>query len=632
MNRFKTAGTILLLMATLVLGSCGSGGPDPVMLTGFADADAPLVGASISVYGPDGAEVLPLSRGVTGAYGGFEFDAGGLPPGSMVTASGGTYQGRPFTGTLRATLGAGFQSSRDAVYLTPVTTLVSAYLSQRPGTMLADATARIHATLKLPAGYASKRLKRYSPALFSGAAFMSQGAAYQDGAGAGFDRFTHMLAANAGQGAPRTFVTAKLGSSPAIPIASGGTIPAPDTTNGALSDLGNALAGALFKQLLMKETGIDIDGIATIQNELDNLSSQITTLGNDMSQMNVQLGCEIATFNNDIDVAVTLPLIDAVVALTPALNDTVKLAADTDGYKNGKNRIVTALSGLQAQGLSMTIYGFLQGAGTSGAVRTYGNQIQKCKKFLNATSSGAVVAQWTYASTVMASACALETAYLNWILASSDDQSAACKNTYIPGLAGLASKVIPPGSNWVIDMAQGNLWATLDFAKPDCRALGFAGIWPCMGLDTNPVNTYLGRGVGPDLAALEVSSGLTGWAVPSVQDTDWFLNGSARQSAATTQACLVKAGYTDGDKALIYGPGEIFLWVNRLGRVVHSSSVSAYGSLEYASAAMRWDGHVDDVCATCTARIMAVRPIPAGDVYWQSIEGSAPAQWKCPDA
>lgn len=139
----------LLLGLTACGGSSDSGSPAEATAFGKVHLASPLVGASIQVRDEKGRHVM-TSEHTTDASGVFELT---LPPGYasrfQVVATGGTYEGQAFQGTLRLDAEQ-FNAHRDLLYVNAATTLISDYVARHPGTSVSDASRKVKAFLQIP--------------------------------------------------------------------------------------------------------------------------------------------------------------------------------------------------------------------------------------------------------------------------------------------------------------------------------------------------------------------------------------------------------------------------------------------------------------------------------------------------
>ncbi|MBY4897204.1 DUF1566 domain-containing protein [Cupriavidus sp. AU9028] len=156
--RFRS---LLLLTMLALLGGCGEDGDNvrsPAELTvpatvinGKAHLAAPLAGAMVQVSDAQGRAVEAVGMAVTGPAGTFSFRLGPRSSSRMrLKISGGTYEGKPFNGTLLLDVD-GYDASRDLLYANAATTLVAQYVDRHPDVALDEANARVLGFLAIPA-------------------------------------------------------------------------------------------------------------------------------------------------------------------------------------------------------------------------------------------------------------------------------------------------------------------------------------------------------------------------------------------------------------------------------------------------------------------------------------------------
>lgn len=157
--RRRRYAIVAALAACLTLSSCAapSAGTPPgaaqtgaigaavPVVAGHVDAGAALDGATVTLTLPDGAVLgtQPLRDGV------YMFQLASMPESYRVTVSGGTLDGRPFTGELRA------ERRPDSLWVGGpevnwVSTLASRTMEARPGQGLQDALKAVKVSLEIP--------------------------------------------------------------------------------------------------------------------------------------------------------------------------------------------------------------------------------------------------------------------------------------------------------------------------------------------------------------------------------------------------------------------------------------------------------------------------------------------------
>jgi hypothetical protein len=120
----------------------------PNVVHGFAYANGPVSGATVSVYSPRG-KLLARKRGGTEQSGTFFLRAPKLPPDFRVVVTGGSHLGKPFKDELRAEVRG---DTSQVVHVSQVSTIASHRLEQNPKAGLNTAESKVKAHLKIPAG------------------------------------------------------------------------------------------------------------------------------------------------------------------------------------------------------------------------------------------------------------------------------------------------------------------------------------------------------------------------------------------------------------------------------------------------------------------------------------------------
>ncbi len=141
---------LALIALALLPHACRGGEEGIVAMKGMAFADRPLTGATIEVFDTEGKALAVTQQTSDGdPSGAFRVDVEELPSDFRVVASGGTVGGRLFAGRLVADVEQ-FDAHGGAVYLSPMTTLVSAHVDNHPQMTLAEATASVKRLLDMP--------------------------------------------------------------------------------------------------------------------------------------------------------------------------------------------------------------------------------------------------------------------------------------------------------------------------------------------------------------------------------------------------------------------------------------------------------------------------------------------------
>jgi hypothetical protein len=183
---------VLCACALTALQACGGSSGEKTVKTyaqGFVSTSAPMVNTTVNFYaaanksGPQ-VEGSPIGIGTSNVNGLFVasiflpsqvLDSNNWPTAPVnfrVTASGGTMNGSPVMGVLRADV-RNYQSGQ-AVYVNALTTLVAAYWDATPGITLADAETAVGKYLGLPAAALGSAYVPYDAASFSQVTFEKQ--------------------------------------------------------------------------------------------------------------------------------------------------------------------------------------------------------------------------------------------------------------------------------------------------------------------------------------------------------------------------------------------------------------------------------------------------------------------------
>lgn len=608
------------ITACVLLTSClgGGEGPPQLALKGFVVADDPIAGASVTVDGPDGTRLAgPTS---SNQHGVFVLLLDQLPEGATISATGGTYNGASFSGSMRATLPPAFNARLNVAYLTPAMTLAHAYRNRHAGTTTTQAQEKVKQFLQIPLHIRLPRIKRHDPAIFSASAFMSQGMAYQDNAGGGFDRYVQSVAAEMQLGSSRSY-----GSSG--PLAAG--LPMrPLAAEAAESSLavaglkwlltnlaGGAVgaAGAKTFSTVLSLTGLAPTDLSQVQAQLDDISVQINTLGNQVATLGTTLDCDITKYgyNNQVggDVQEKFDTVASVASMTDALS---RMQSTDAGYANTKADISTIVANNQS--IHTDVFYFIAGntaLGTMGAVRGLGGTLKACGNFFNADKSAAVAAQYLYLTSLQRAACAAVVAYRNDRLETSLATEAAdlCKNSYTPSLLGIVTpNSIPPGSTDVIDVRYRYMWRNLGLQQG-------AGVFP--------------NGVFTDIAIIDARTMLANsppeagqyWAVPALGDMGSFIT-PCYTTPGGLKDCLSKSGWASRTLDPVtntykytsfYGLGDPFFWNNDGGRVASNGNPDA----QYLDNILAYNGsNSEGDCYTCFANVMLIRTLDSSEAYW----------------
>ncbi|MDB5098124.1 MAG: hypothetical protein JWM80_2545 [Cyanobacteria bacterium RYN_339] len=124
------------------------------VIHGLVTVDGPLVGATVRVTALDGTPLgtVDTNADVTNANGVYLIPKADTPADFRMVATGGTVNGKPFVGELRAEIRAHQQFTGSAP-LNPLTTIASAYTEAHPDRSLAQAQAAVKTFLKIPQAF-----------------------------------------------------------------------------------------------------------------------------------------------------------------------------------------------------------------------------------------------------------------------------------------------------------------------------------------------------------------------------------------------------------------------------------------------------------------------------------------------
>jgi hypothetical protein len=238
------------------------------MVDGFVTAGKPLVGATVTITGRNGAPLANLRSGINGYFAVRLAHA----PGSYVrvTVTGGRLGGRVFGGTLVAEL-ARFTTGT-FVYVNPFSTLVAAYAKAHPSAGLTLAMQRVERFLVIP-----KATPAFAFALpmkaFDANVFVARAQA-----GGGIDRYVARLVRKMDNPAARV------------------TFPA-TAANGIAGSLAGAILGRVLNSVLNKacvaggglEDFLSEVGACAAQDQNAAINNQFTQIDSALNGINMQL-------------------------------------------------------------------------------------------------------------------------------------------------------------------------------------------------------------------------------------------------------------------------------------------------------------------------------------------------------
>ena len=275
----------------------------------FLDANTPLVGARVRIIGANGRPVKLLrgSTATTNADGTFLLAVTRLPRGFRFEVKGGRQHGQRFNGTLVA---AGTTAT---AYVSPVSTILSAYRGANPRKTLAEATAAVSRTLGFPNGTNFTTDVRFTNKLFDAQTFLKRGP------------FARTV-----QAVVRASIARRRLAFPGGPALRGiGTDllvwGGKQLASGAVSYVGGLAMGWVLGQLGI-QSGAAVQ-LEDLKDALDKISTQLTELGQQLSDLqteaNKHLLATLVASLRDADSAVTGKLADlqAVAGLVASKQD-----------------------------------------------------------------------------------------------------------------------------------------------------------------------------------------------------------------------------------------------------------------------------------------------------------------------
>lgn len=117
-------------------------------MSGKAHLSAPLVGSTLKIYDSKGALVETIDR-ATDRNGHFKAKLSRTLTSFTVVFTGGTHEGAPFCGELRADVAA-YRPGKDLVYVNAATTMASRYHSTHPELTAGECSASVRNYLGIP--------------------------------------------------------------------------------------------------------------------------------------------------------------------------------------------------------------------------------------------------------------------------------------------------------------------------------------------------------------------------------------------------------------------------------------------------------------------------------------------------
>ena len=598
-------------LAALFLASCSGGSsppPEPaVVLKGFVIADDPIVGATVTLTDKDGAPAATGLTATSNQHGAFLIAGDRLPETFTVTAKGGTFNGKAFSGTMRHAVGAGFNPRTRVVYLTPVTTLAAAYGSAYPGETDKEVEAKVRRFLSLPSYVKIAKLKRHDPDQFSAREFMAQAAEFKGSEGSGFDAYVRTLSGEMASGGARTYVALKTRAGGAEAEEASLAVQLLTWTVKNLASGAVGAGGAKLFSTILSAVGAGGPDLTEVQTQLDGISSQISALSDQVSDLKSTLGCDITNYGyNDLVGGDVQSKLDAVESVQAMMDHLSKMSSSDAGYKKEKDDIRASIQSNLA--IHTDIYHFIAGNAsldTAGAVKGLGGKLTSCGYFFNAAKSSAVAKQYLYFANLLAGACQMVVNYHNDRSETADAAgvSDACNNTYTPAVLALVTpNSIPAGSNIVIDTRYNLMWQYFGIVQ---------------GTYDYPIYT------GNFDSALRSAQAATGkvWSVPAEGDVGSFITPCYGSDATAVRNCLSEKGWgtyddTANTYSSFYGGGDIYFWFNPDGRR-RGDDPSYQGGYSPGEKAMGYNGKSSYVSCNCSAGMMIVRELDTSEIYWR---------------
>jgi Right handed beta helix region len=234
----------------------------------FLDANTPIVGGRVQIVGPRGAVVklLPRSTATTKAGGTFLVAVRSLPRAFQIRVLGGRRNGSRFNGTLVA---AGTTAT---AYVSPVSTILSAYRLAYPRRTLAQATSALRRTLAIPAGVSITTGLRFTNQYFAAQKFLARGP---------FARTVQAVVRQAAAGRRLAF--------PGRPGLQGAGTEllkwgGKQLANGAVAYIGGKALGWVLGQLGIGGDGTE-EQLSEIKSALDGINTKLAELGQQLKDL-----------------------------------------------------------------------------------------------------------------------------------------------------------------------------------------------------------------------------------------------------------------------------------------------------------------------------------------------------------
>ena len=569
-SRFKSAALPALCLAMTLLAATGCGGgadirepatefakASPVAVApnirGLVQVGSPLTNATVQLQAA-GAPPVALVREATqaadyprtNAYGSFAF-TGKVPDGKAeLVVRGGQLGDAAFTGTLRARLD-NYQPGKDAAAVNVATTLVAAVMDAEPQLSLADAEAKVRAALKLPTGVPMKGMgSQYG--LFDNAAFL------KDAAATGFDAQVAQVAArirSADTGVLAYTAAGRKSQQPAFRMKSGKGGAATDLLEWSIGEFaGGAVSymGTNAFLYVLAQAGVpDFMGsgdMAAVRDALAQISAQLTNLSHQISDLQTQIGCDLAkegydggldgnrtTLFNRIDAY----SFDMQVLASTDPGDTATIAQLRSDMNDIAKDFVTAHA---------DIHDYVMGnsaAGTPGSIDLYSQVYKKCGPIIGPQKSQALKAQFDYMAVHQIMACNMVTSYYvgQGLSAVANKVASDCSGYLKDVQTRQIQALVQDG--WVIDTRTNREWALTGYYYPSQPSSLLASVY-AMGLNGD---FYLASPA--DMASF----------------TGNCYTGSGHEAFI---GCMKNLGWTDSQGNAGFPGKDFFVYVNNINR------------------------------------------------------------------
>jgi len=273
----RSWGTGSVLAAAVIAGAllsgCAGASKPVATVRGVAVADHPIDGATVSVISRDG-ETLATKAGATGPRGDFSVDVEGLPQSYTVVVTGGSRDGQPLDGDLKASVDSA--DSTGSVHVSPVSSLAAEYAAAKPGLAPDEALSTVKTALGIPAETDTRSTMSSVESTFDSARYMA--AAARSG---GLDKHEAALVAQIDGAEPGSLA---LGDSVSDELLM-------EAVKGAAGAAGEQAAGWVLRKAGMSG---ESDGLDDIKRRLDEVQSELKAMSLEIKQVHLaQLTAEI---------------------------------------------------------------------------------------------------------------------------------------------------------------------------------------------------------------------------------------------------------------------------------------------------------------------------------------------------